>query len=43
VETELPAVKALAGAGQGMEVFGTAVRANIEIQTATHSLTLRAN
>jgi hypothetical protein len=43
LEAELPAVKALAGAGQGMEVFAAAARANIEIQAAMRDLTLRAS
>jgi hypothetical protein len=43
LEAELPAVKALAGAGQGMEVFAAAARANIEIQAAMRNLTLRAS
>jgi hypothetical protein len=41
LDAELPAVKALAGAGQGMEAFATAARANIEIQAAMHNLSLR--
>ena len=41
LDAELPAVKALAGAGQGMEVFADAARANIEIQAAMHNLTQR--
>lgn len=43
LDAELPAVKALAGAGQGMEVFADAARANIEIQAAMHNLTQGSN
>ena len=43
LDAELPAVKALAGAGQGMEVFAAAARANIEIPAAMNNLTLRSS
>jgi hypothetical protein len=39
LEADWPAVKALAAAGQGMEVSAAAARANIEIQAAMRNLT----
>jgi hypothetical protein len=41
VQVEMPAVWALAGAGQGMEAFGAATRANTEIQAAMRKLAVR--
>ncbi len=40
LQAELPSVWALAGAGQGMEAFAAAARANIEIQAAMRKLTV---
>ena len=39
LEADLSAVKTLAGAGQGMEVYAAAARANIEIQAAMRDVT----
>jgi hypothetical protein len=41
IQAEMPSVRALAGAGQGMEAFAAAVRANNEIQAAMRKLTVR--
>jgi len=38
IQAEMPAVWAVAGAGQGMTAFAEAARANVEIQTAMRKL-----